>query len=161
MHRLLILTLGFAALLLVACGGGEPAPPTATPPPTPPLTPTAPPTSTPDGYPPPPTPVPLPTGYADQPAPEVPPSGYPAGDAIWVLRARGEQCTDESAFEYQTLDDAVAALTAAGAAVMAAETVGLMVCEACSCPTSEHYRAQIAADELETALSLGWYLEER
>ena len=142
-HILVLLGL---LLGLVACGGDVETP--------------APDVTEPTAYPGParPTVTSIPEGY---PAPTEPalPEAYPAGATVWVLRPLGEQCVDPETYEYAEVDEAVAALEAAGVEVVASETVSLVVCEACDCPTSEHFRAQIAAEDLATAETLGWYRE--
>lgn len=180
-RKLLLFTLSTVLLLVTACAGGgvddtaQPADgeneqPSATVPAGPesaqpeseedlifepdegyPALPT--PTPRPEGYPPPPTAVPPPSSYAGDayPAPE---------DTIWVLFPVGEQCAQPEESEYEDLSDAVAALTAAGVTVNASEMTDLIVCQACGCPTSAHYRVQIDATQLETAVSLGWLPED-
>jgi len=121
----------------------------------------SPPTPTPpDGYPPP-SELPgkaLPEGYP--PPTEAPATDpYPAGEAIWIIRPVGEQCAEADSNTYVDLQEAVAALSAAGVRVEEAEMVELVVCQACGCPTSTHYRAQIALADLERAAALGWARE--
>ena len=120
------------------------------------------------------TATPLPAGYpaseatdlpsADYPGPEatsMPQSAYPGGELVWLLRPLGRQCEDEASYEYQTLEEAVEALEGMGVAVESAQTVSLMVCQACNtCPTSEHFRVQILAEEVQMARSLGWNVEQ-
>jgi hypothetical protein len=168
------LLLIFWLFVLVACGPAV-APETAVPNATSPARPT--PTSDPSllnnnnntsdgqadmvGYPPPP-PTPAPVSYPDAAAPTplpAPADAYPAADqagTVWVMHAQGQQCVDASTFKYPTAQDARAGLVAAGITVYNLETVSMMVCQACNCPTSIHYRAQIAADDLEKAVALGW-----
>lgn len=92
------------------------------------------------------------------PPPTPVPDPYPDG-TVSILRPWGSQCEDESTFTYANLDEAVDALASEGVEVLEAETVGLMVCEACGCPTSEHFRVLIQADDLATAQPLGWTQE--
>lgn len=156
-------------IVLAACG---PAPaPTAAPPETRP-TPTSDPalrTTTPDtgrqgnqvGYPgPSPTASPFPEGYPAPPAAAAPANPYPAitpeSGTVWILRPLGEQCEDTNTYKYRNQQAARADLTAVGITVYQVETVNLMVCEACGCPTSAHYRAEIAAADLPRAVNLGW-----
>ncbi|MFQ5400884.1 MAG: hypothetical protein ACE5E7_14960 [Anaerolineae bacterium] len=161
------------ALVMTACNGGGGETPTATsipatavPSPTPqatntPAAPAA--TPTPDEYPPPPIPTFTPESYPDPPQPATQPTeSYPApGEtSVWVLRAIGEQCADASQNSYADLQEAVAALTAAGIHTQQAETAQLVVCQSCGCPTSAHYRVQIDAADLDKALALDWTLEE-
>ncbi len=103
------------------------------------------------------TPAPVSTidGY---PAPPTltPPTAYPEPEGnVWVLFPVGEQCGDGTG-QYEDLVTAVAALTAAGVPVYNSEVVELLVCTSCGCPTSAHYRLEIDAARLETALSLEW-----
>lgn len=127
----------------------------------PPVSTIPPPTIAPAGYPPPPaTPSGslLPEGY---PVPPTLPPKYPADAAgmVWVTRPLGLQCTEASTYEFPTLNDAVRSLEDAGIEVFGAEVVGLMVCESCECPTSDHYRVQIGVENLATATQMGWTAE--
>lgn len=141
-------------LLLVACSGGiEPTPeatePAATNTPASGLTPaetdelpSA--TATPDGYP----------GAL---IPEVQPtSAYPADRQFWLVQAAGWQCEDPV---YPDLASAVAALEDAGVTVLDSEETTLAVCQACGCPTPEHYRIQVSGADVSKALPLGWAIE--
>ena len=125
------------------------------------------------------TPPPLPEGYPAQPAP--PPASaasgypaqpltapavdsYPAGEAVgdelvWVIRPLGEQCAEPDQNGYTDLREAVAALTAAGLTVGEAEMTNLIVCSACGCPTSAHFRIQVDVSDVAAAESLGWEQE--
>ncbi len=85
--------------------------------------------------------------------PEPTPNPYPGGLAV-ILHPAGVQCEEPA---LPDLSAAIGSLEEAGIAVMAAEEVALNVCEACSCPTSKHYRVQISPDDLEKAYALGWY----
>ena len=110
-----------------------------------------------DGYPPPPpTSVPSPEGYPGPPTPIPTLDPYPAGVLIWIVRPVGEQCADPEASEVSDLQEAVAELAAAGVPVESSGTVDLLVCAACGCPTSTHYRVQIQATNFSRAESLGW-----
>ena len=112
---------------------------------------------------------PLPSDPEAYPEPEVPsenpalpiatstPFAYPEGTTFWITHPAGFQCEDPPM--YPTLDDAVGALEENGVAVISAEAFGMMVCEACGCPTSEFYRANIDANDLDTAISIGWNRE--
>jgi hypothetical protein len=71
----------------------------------------------------------------------------------------GTQCEDGTAPGYSDLGEAVATLTAAGLRVVNSEMSELLVATACGSPTSAHYRVQIEAEDLETALSMGWFRE--
>ena len=158
------------ALMLGACRASSPAPEeTEAPPAAPtaseatgtpaaaPATPEA--TADPASYPAEPTASPPESGYPP-PSEESPPSAaYPADEPVWVVRPRGEQCADESTFEYTSLREAVSALEDAGVNVLSSETVNLMVCEACGCPTSEHYRVEISGEDVPSVRSLGWRTE--
>ena len=97
-----------------------------------------------------------PTGYPPPPLATPTPYAYPEGTEFWMLRAAGIQCEDKL---YPTLKDATAALENNGVTVLEAEEVNMMVCEACDCPTSEHYRVLISADEFDSAVILGWVRE--
>jgi hypothetical protein len=137
------------ALLLAACRGPETVEtPTPAVVPLPQIEPTPPPL---DAYPGPPDPAATADGYPAPPTPALP-SGYP-GDTAWFIRPAGLQCETPL---YSDLDEAVAALQNAGVPVITAETVTLGVCEACGCPTSEHYRIEIPASARNTAMALEW-----
>ncbi len=116
------------------------------------------------GYPPPPpTATPYPENYP-VPATPTPYNPYPAAETgeagnVWVLHPLGRQCADTSTYTYPNQQDARADLTAAGITVYQMETVELMVCQACDCPTSTHYRAQINGADLNKAVNLGWQAE--
>jgi hypothetical protein len=77
---------------------------------------------------------------------------------VWIISPAGFQCEDEP--RYESLADARAHLSASGISVTSAEEVDLLVCEACGCPTSLHYRALISSSDVVTAAGLGW-LEEQ
>lgn len=101
---------------------------------------------------------PEPDGYPAQPTAD-PAAPYPAApDEVWVIRPAGEQCAESLA--YPTADSAVAQLEEAGVTILAVEEVELVVCEACGCPTSAHYRVLLSGDDLSTAAALGWEQEE-
>ena len=100
-------------------------------------------TSLPEGYPPP------------QEFPTIDPYPVNAG-TVWVLYPIGVQCEDASVGKYHSQQDAKAGLTAAGLTVHDVTTIELMVCSACGCPTSTHFRAEISETDLEKAISLGW-----
>lgn len=154
-----------ALLLLAACGAADPAPAT----PDADATPTAPPadqpqvapedTPTAEGYPAAPAATEQTEAY---PAAEAPaePTGYPADMMVWVQQPWGTQCADSETYTYADLEEAVTALEDAGVAVQASETVELAVCQACDCPTSEHFRVQISAQDIEQAQTLGWTREQ-
>lgn len=138
---LMILTLG----LLAGCGGtDEPAENDNSGYPAPVTPPIELPTETPDGYPAPPPPPPT-------------TDPYPVSNRLWIIHPAGEQCAETLVFE--NLDEATTALEQEGILVFEAEEVGRMVCEACGCPTSEHFRVQIDAGDLDRAVSLGWEAE--
>lgn len=118
-------------------------------------------------YPAPTDPTPLPEGY---PAPEplATSTAYPVENSnpIWVLYPVGEQCGAADSGTYADLTEAIAGLTAVGVPVLDSEVTEIAVCAACGCPTSAHYRAQIAVSDLATAVQIGWldentaYLDE-
>lgn len=119
-------------------------------------------TATPGSYPARPTASSSESGYPaepEEPAESAPAAAYPPGEPVWVIRPVGEQCADESTFAYGSLQEAVSALEEAGANVLSSESVDLMVCQACDCPTSEHYRVQILGEDVQTVRSLGWTAE--
>jgi hypothetical protein len=164
--------LSFIALLLLAsCASATDATPTSVPvpedtvEPAPAATATVPtPDPEPDdtsGYPPPgetdayPAP-PDQAGYPAPPSPPPAPDPYPSG-IVWIVRAAGEQCEDS--LRFVDLASAVASLEENGITVNEAEGVELMVCQACGCPTSEHYRLQIDPVDLDQAMRLGWFRE--
>ncbi len=104
-----------------------------------------------NGYPALPSATPFPPGY---PAPVIEPTidAYPGGLAIMILPA-GKQCQEPT---YTDQSSALATLEDAGIKVQEISEVDLMVCEACECPTSLHYRALINPEDINLALSLGW-----
>ncbi len=99
----------------------------------------------------------LPSGYPAPPIATSTPFAYPEGATFWITHPAGIQCEDP--LMYPTLDDAVGALEENGVTVISAEAFGMMVCEACGCPTSEFYRANIDANDLDTAILIGWNME--
>lgn len=104
-------------------------------------------------YPPLPTPTPpgVDAGYpVFTPVPTSDP--YPGGLAT-IVHPMGLQCED---VVYPDLSAAISSLEEDGIAVVAAEEIGLEVCAACGCATSEHFRVQIYAEDLARALELGW-----
>jgi hypothetical protein len=98
-----------------------------------------------------------PSGYPPPPIVTSTPYAYPEGTTFWITHAAGLQC--EQPLIYPTLDDAVRALEENRVAVISAEAFDMMVCQACGCPTSEFYRANIDAYDLDTAISIGWNRE--
>lgn len=103
---------------------------------------------------------PGPVNEPGYPAPLIPtptPDSYPAGTMFWITHPAGLQC--EQPLIYPELDDAIAALEEIGVTVVKSEAIGMMVCEACGCPTSEHYRVHIDAADLQAAITLGWVRE--
>lgn len=116
-------------------------------------------TQTPEAYPALPTSTPTPEDYPANPTPQLQATGYPAESDVWVIRPLGRQCADPDSYEYADLEAAVNALQEAGVDVMASETTELAVCQACDCPTSEHFRVQISARHLSLAESQGWQRE--
>jgi hypothetical protein len=109
-------------------------------------------TSEPGGYPPfaAPTLPGVDEGYPAGPLPTLDP--YPGGLAT-IIRPMGLQCEDPI---FPDLSAAIASLEEAGITVVAAEEIGLEVCEACGCATSTHFRVQINVADLDRALKLGW-----
>jgi hypothetical protein len=108
----------------------------------------------------PPTAIPAPEGYpaASQQIPAD--DAYPdATKTVWVLHPLGVQCEGAAESKYKDEQAVAATLTAAGITVQEVTTTNLMVCQACGCPTSIHYRVQIPAIDLKKALSLGWVSE--
>lgn len=121
------------------------------------------------------TPAPLPSAplpdSSSYPAPALPalPTGYPeaaaptattpaeSGKTVWLLHPWGIQC--EGPGPYADLAAAVSALEEAGVDVLEAQNVELMVCQACGCATSEHFRVQVAAEDRPATLALGWQEE--
>jgi hypothetical protein len=158
----LLLPAVFFLIVLAACNGGateepgtEPAEESQTIAPT--ATQAAPaeetPTSEPTAYPAfrTPTPPGADGGYpASTPLPTYDP--YPGGLAA-IVHPMGLQCEDVI---FEDLSAAVGSLEEAGIVVVAAEEIGLEVCEACGCATSEHVRVQINVEDLDRALEMGW-----
>ena len=107
----------------------------------------------------PPTVTPYPEGYPAPP--EIPTQvSYPADeDTVWMLHPVGVQCEDAAGSKYQSEQDVIAGFTAAGITVHEVTTTELMVCTACGCPASAHYRAEINATDIDKAVALGWELE--
>jgi hypothetical protein len=116
----------------------------------------------------------LPMPYPGIPATAVSnPEGYPAAQEIyptidpypadastvWLLHPVGVQCEDTSTSKYQSEQDVKAGLTAAGFTVYDVTTTDMMVCQACGCPTSIHYRVEINEADLNKAIALGWTQE--
>lgn len=114
----------------------------------------------PEGYPPPPSPVPSPEGYPAPPTPQPTLDPYPVGGYLWIIRAVGEQCTEADDNDYADLQEAVAALAAAGVPVRGSGITELIVCAACGCPTSAHFTVEIESSSLSRAESLGWTEKE-
>ncbi|MGD8805627.1 MAG: hypothetical protein PVH65_07235 [Chloroflexota bacterium] len=149
-------------IVLAGCNGGSDEEPTIAPteesqPVVPTATPEAPagetPTSESTAYPAPPTATPpgAEGGYpASTPQPTYDP--YPGG-LVTIIHPMGLQC-EEAIFP--DLSAAISSLEEAGIAVVAAEEIGLEVCEACGCATSEHFRVQINVEDLDRALEMGW-----
>ncbi|MCP5097268.1 MAG: hypothetical protein GY943_17110 [Chloroflexi bacterium] len=115
--------------------------------------------------------VPVDEAYPIAPATPIPQDGYPAPvipthnpypvveGNVWIVFPVGEQCADAANGRYEDLTAAVAGLTAAGITVTDSEITELLVCSACGCPTSAHYRVEIDGTQLSTALSLDWTVE--
>lgn len=104
---------------------------------------------------------PTPTFSPDYPAPPtlaptVDP--YPGG-LVWIIRPVGIQCEEGASPGYGDLRETTSTLTAAGVTVAGAEMAELMVATSCGSPTSAHFRVQIAAEDLQTSLSMDWTQE--
>ncbi|MFZ0545836.1 MAG: hypothetical protein WAM60_10390 [Candidatus Promineifilaceae bacterium] len=144
MRKYSLLLLVLFAFLLAACNGDNTGEEEVTPPRPTPTTEEESPTQE-EGYP------------AARPTAD-PASAYPAEASDgWVIRPAGEQCADNLA--YPTADSAVSDLEAAGINILAVEETELLVCDACGCPTSAHYRVLLSGEDLPTAISLGWEYE--
>ncbi len=94
----------------------------------------------------------LPDGYPEPPTPLPTIDPYPGGVAVIVIPA-GIQCEDP---RFSNLEEALATLEESGLTVLSAEEEELLVCTACNCPTSLHFKVTIPPDELAAALVLGW-----
>ena len=103
---------------------------------------------------------PTPTLDPDYPAPTPWPviDPYPGG-MVWIIRPVGIQCEDGTTPGYGDLTETESTLTAAGVKVLATEMTEMVVASSCGSPTSAHFRVQIAAEDLQTALSLDWNRE--
>jgi hypothetical protein len=114
----------------------------------------------PEAYPAQPTAVPQTEGYPAPAEPVAPLDPYPdAVDGfIWMILPVGVQCEDEAS-TYNDLQDAVAGLTAVSVQTGESEITELMVCTACGCPTSAHYRVQVSIEDVNAAQALGWKQE--
>ena len=106
----------------------------------------------------PPTLTPLPDGYPT-PADAEAADPYPAGDQLLISKPLGTQCSDPATFEYANLNAAVNALIANGIRVYSARITNRMVCEACTCPTSEHFEMIVNPEDAAAAVNLGWNIE--
>lgn len=104
------------------------------------------------GYPIPATLTPFPDDYPAPPTIETF-DPYPGGYAI-MISPSGLQCDEP---RYPDMDAAVAGLEEAGVTVHDISRLELMVCEACNCPTSLHFRVLIDPEDMTAAQSLGWY----
>jgi hypothetical protein len=120
----------------------------------------APPPDAPEAYPAQPTAVPLTEGYPAPSDPIATIDPYPeAVDGfIWMLLPVGVQCEDE-VNTYTDLQDALAGLTAVNVRTGQSEITELIVCTACGCPTSAHYRVQVSVEDVNAAQALGWKRE--
>jgi hypothetical protein len=97
-------------------------------------------------------------GYPAQPETQPEAEAYPGG-LVWVIRPVGVQCEQGTAEGYGDLTEAVATLSASGVEVAASEMTNRIVTTVCGAPTSAHFRVQIAADSLDTAVNMGWEAE--
>lgn len=114
----------------------------------------------PEAYPAQPTAVPQTEGY---PAPgeavaTVDPYPEAVDGFVWMLLPAGVQCEEDTSL-YSDLQDAVAGLKAVDAQTSEAEVTELMVCTACGCPASTHYRVQVSVEDVSAAQTLGWTRE--
>ncbi len=121
----------------------------------------APPPDAPEAYPAQPTAVPLTEGYPapSEPIATIDPYPEAVDGFIWMLLPVGVQCEDD-ANTYTDLQDAVAGLTAVSVQTNQSEITELMVCSACGCPTSAHYRVQVSVADVNAAQALGWNREQ-
>ncbi len=111
-----------------------------------------------ESYPPPPPPTAAEEGYPSVIFTQPSTQAYPIVEGfVWMARAAGEQCGE---VELPTLSDAVAELQGVGIEVQEPHTASLAVCQACGCPTSLHFWAQVPEDGVNTAENLGWSLME-
>ena len=158
-----VLMVMIVLVLLSGCGPSEPKAPQ--PLPTLPgleAAPGGPPTAVPEDYPAPEVIPPVnPTKDPNYPAPPtfaptVDP--YPGG-LVWVIRPVGIQCEESTLPGYGDLREATSTLTAAGVSVAQSEMTEMAVTAVCGSPTSAHFRVQIAAADLQTALSMDWTQE--
>jgi hypothetical protein len=117
-------------------------------------------TDAPEAYPSQPTAVPQTDGYPAPAAPVATIDPYPGAvdGFIWMLLPVGVQCEDDAS-PYTDLQDALAGLTAVSVQTGQSEITELMVCTACGCPTSAHYRVQVSIEDVGAAQSLGWKRE--
>jgi hypothetical protein len=94
------------------------------------------------------------SGYpAAPPTTGLPANPYPEGSTVWITHPAGLQCGSP---QFPDLASAVAALVGAGIEVLEAEEFERLTCEACTCPTSAHYRIRIRAGDLAQATALAW-----
>lgn len=114
----------------------------------------------PEAYPAQPTAVPQTDSYPAPAAPVATINPYPGAvdGFIWMLLPVGVQCEDDAS-PYTDLQDALAGLTAVSVQTAQSEITELMVCSACGCPTSAHYRVQVSVEDVNAAQSLGWNRE--
>ena len=101
------------------------------------------------------TPIPtatFPAGYPEPPTPLPTIDPYPGGVAEILIPA-GIQCEDPV---FNSLEEAIATLDENGISVLSSGQEELLVCTACNCPTSLHYKATIPPEELPAARALGW-----
>jgi hypothetical protein len=114
----------------------------------------------PEAYPSQPTAVPQTEGYPAPATPAATIDPYPEAVAgfIWMLLPVGVQCEDDASL-YTDLQDALAGLTAVNVQTGQSEITELIVCTACGCPTSAHYRVQVSIEDVGAAQSLGWKRE--
>lgn len=76
-------------------------------------------------------------------------------ETAWVVVSAGVQCEPEEKL-FADINEAGDALIEADVAVYDAVVESRMVCAACGCPESAHYRLEIDAEAVETAVDLGF-----
>lgn len=130
--------------------GGYPAPPTSQ-------------TPLPEGYPAKPTavsPYPAPVTESEiLPQPEVDFATLPSDtETAWVVAPSGVQCEPESS-QFKDIVAAVEALNEVDVDVYDGVTESRIVCAACGCPESTHYRLLIEKAKVDIATDLGFIPE--
>jgi hypothetical protein len=96
-----------------------------------------------------------PDAYPVAPELESVPNPYPAlAGMTWIIIPAGVQCEEDKV--YKNLDEAVAGLKGAGIVVNDMGSISLNVAAVCGAPSSQHYLAQVADDDVSKAEDLGW-----